>query len=60
MLTLLAGITLEYEVALVLRREAVGPTLLSKGARLGWDAFLCTRDAERDRMDARYELHVIH
>jgi type VI secretion system protein ImpH len=44
----------------VLRREAVGPTLLSKGARLGWDAFLCTRDAERDRMDARYELHVIH
>ncbi|AFT89635.1 type VI secretion system protein ImpH [Paraburkholderia phenoliruptrix BR3459a] len=60
MLTLLAGVTLEYEVSLVLRREAVGPTLLSQGARLGWDAFLSTRDAERDRTDARYELHVIH
>jgi type VI secretion system protein ImpH len=43
-----------------LRREEVGPSILSNGARLGWDAFLCTREADRDRADARYELHVIH
>ncbi|WP_144108037.1 type VI secretion system baseplate subunit TssG [Paraburkholderia sp. BCC1886] len=60
MLTLLAGVTLEYEVALVLRREAVGASVLGNGARLGWDAFLCTREATGDRADARYELHVIH
>jgi type VI secretion system protein ImpH len=60
MLTLLAGVTLEYEVKLVLRRSEVGSIHLGRGARLGWDAFLCTRDAERDRADARYELHVIH
>ncbi|MGF6574152.1 type VI secretion system protein ImpH [Paraburkholderia fungorum] len=60
MLTLLAGVTLEYEVSLVLRRDDVGPSHLGGGARLGWDAFLCTHDADRDRADARYELHVIH
>ncbi|MCX5541291.1 type VI secretion system baseplate subunit TssG [Paraburkholderia sp. CNPSo 3076] len=60
MLTLLARVTLEYEVLLVLRREEVGPSRLGAGARLGWDAFLCTHEAERDRRDARYELHVIH
>lgn len=60
MLTLLAGVTLEYEVSLVLRRAEVGASVLGAGARLGWDAFLCTREAGRDRADARYELHVIH
>ncbi|WP_179403111.1 type VI secretion system baseplate subunit TssG [Burkholderia guangdongensis] len=60
MLTLLAGVTLEYEVTLVLRHEEVGASVLGAGSRLGWDAFLCTRDAERNRDDARYELHVIH
>jgi type VI secretion system protein ImpH len=60
MLTLLAGVTLEYEVSLVLRRTEVGPIQLGQGARLGWDAFLCTHDADSDRADARYELHVIH
>jgi type VI secretion system protein ImpH len=60
MLTLLAGVTLEYEVSLVLRRKEVGPSMLSGGARLGWDAFLCTKEADSDRADARYELHVIH
>jgi type VI secretion system protein ImpH len=57
---LLAGITIEYEVSLVLAREEVGMSRLGKGARLGYDAFLCTRPAERDRDDARYELNVIH
>ena len=59
MLTLLAGVTLEYEVSLVLRREEVGPSSLGLGARLGWDAFLCTKQAPRDRADACYELHVV-
>jgi len=60
MLTLLAGVTLEYEVKLVLKRTEVGASVLGAGSRLGWDAFLCTRDALHDRSDARYELHVIH
>jgi len=60
MLTLLAGTTIEYEVSLVLAREEVGASCLGAGARLGYDAFLCTREAERDRDDARYELNVIH
>ncbi|MEM5369320.1 type VI secretion system baseplate subunit TssG [Paraburkholderia azotifigens] len=60
MLTLLAGVTLEYEVKLKLRHEDVGPSILGKGSRLGWDAFLCTHEVVEDRADARYELHVIH
>ncbi|RDU95046.1 type VI secretion system baseplate subunit TssG [Trinickia dinghuensis] len=60
MLTLLAGITIEYEVSLVLARKEVGTSRLGAGTRLGYDAFLCTREAERDRDDARYELNVIH
>ena len=60
MLTLLAGITIEYEVSLVLAREEVGTSCLGGGARLGYDAFLCTREAEHDRDDACYELNVIH
>jgi type VI secretion system protein ImpH len=53
-------VTLEYEVSLVLRRAEVGSIQLGQGGRLGWDAFLCTHDADHDRSDARYELHVIH
>jgi type VI secretion system protein ImpH len=60
MLALLAGNTIEYEVSLVLARAEVGMSRLGAGARLGYDAFLCTREAERDRDDARYELNVIH
>jgi type VI secretion system protein ImpH len=59
MLTMLAGVTLEYEVKLVLRHEEVGVCTLGAGSRLGRDAFLCTRDAGQDRDDARYELHLI-
>ena len=60
MLMLLAGSTIEYEVSLVLARAEVSASCLGAGARLGYDAFLCTREAERDRDDARYELNVIH
>lgn len=58
MLKLLAGVTSEYEVSLVLRRADVGSVKLGAGARLGWDAFLCTRPSERDRDDTRYELNL--
>jgi type VI secretion system protein ImpH len=44
----------------VLKRTEVGASVLGAGSRLGWDAFLCTRDTVEDRSDARYELHVIH
>ena len=60
MLTLVAGATLEYEISLVLARAEVGASQLGGGARLGWDAFLCTREAQSDRDDARYALHAIH
>ena len=60
MLTLLGCVTLEYEVRLVLRRADVGASQLGAGSRLGWDAFLCTHEAESDRSDAHYELHVTH
>lgn len=60
MLKVLVGVMIEYEVSLVLARHEVGASILGEGARLGWDAFLCTRDADHDRDDARYELHVIH
>ncbi|MFX1675386.1 type VI secretion system baseplate subunit TssG [Paraburkholderia sp. A2WS-5] len=58
MLMLLGRMTLEYEVQLVLRRSDVGASQLGAGSRLGWDAFLCTHEADRDRSDAHYELHV--
>ena len=60
MLSIAAGDMLEYEVWLVLAREEVGTSQLGAGARLGWDAFLCTREAVCDRDDARYELTLIH
>lgn len=59
MLTLLAGVTLEYEVSLVLRRDEVSPSQLGIAGRLGWDAFLCTQPARQDRSDACYELHLV-
>ena len=58
MLAVLADVSLEYEVSLVLRRDEIGPICLSEGAYLGWDAFLCTGAAERDRDDARYDIHT--
>lgn len=61
MLALLAGITVEYEVRLILAREDVRPVSLgeSQGSHLGWDSFLSTRDAPLDRSDTSYELHPL-
>lgn len=56
LVTMLAGVTTEYEVSLVLQRTEVSQARLGAGARLGWDAFLCTRDAAKDRADVCYPL----
>nr|WP_170948506.1 type VI secretion system baseplate subunit TssG [Bordetella genomosp. 5] len=62
LLTMFGGLTFEYEVRLILAREAVGPSTLGEGAevRLGWNSFLATEPATEDRDDASYELHTIH
>lgn len=57
LVTILAGATAEYEVSLVLRRAEVNPARLGENGRLGWDAFLSTKDARRDRDDVCYRLH---
>jgi len=59
MLTMFTGLTLEYEVHIVLRAPDVDGVTLSEerhGGRLGWDSFLCTAPETRDRDDLRYEL----
>jgi type VI secretion system protein ImpH len=62
MLTLFTGVTLEYEVELVLRAADVREVALDDGAtigRLGWDAYLVSGVQDQDRRDVRYELHAL-
>lgn len=62
MLTMFTGMSLEYEVQLVLRAADVEGVTLSDeraGGRLGWDSFLITGDERRDRADVRYEIHTL-
>jgi len=61
-LTLFTGVTLEYEVELVLRAADVREVALTDGAtigRLGWDAYLVSGTQAEDRRDVRYELHTL-
>jgi type VI secretion system protein ImpH len=63
MLTLCHGVSLEYEVNLLLRRDQVqgcslDSTRSSTQARLGWDTFLLTGAAETDRQDVSYDIHA--
>jgi len=61
MLTMFTGVSLEYEVQLVLRAaEVKGARLdtVAGGARLGWDSFLVTEAQQHDRSDVRYEIHT--
>lgn len=68
LLTLLTGVTLEYEVRLRLRKEDVhGLQLCTRGreaandgsaGRLGWNAFLKTQPEKNDREDVAYEIHA--
>lgn len=62
LLTMFTGLTLEYEVHVVLRAPDVDGVTLSEersGGRLGWDSFLCTEPETRDRDDLRYELATV-
>jgi len=62
LLAMFTGLTLEYEVELVLRAlDVQGISLHSarNGGRLGWDSFLGDSAGARDRDDVRYDLHAI-
>jgi type VI secretion system protein ImpH len=61
LLGLLAGVTLEYEVDLILRGAAVRSTVLgpAPSGHLGWDAYLVTGPQPDDRDDVRYSLQPI-
>jgi type VI secretion system protein ImpH len=60
LVTMFTGVSLEYEVELVLHAAAVRGVSLGgdrHGGRLGWDAFLVTGPQTQDRNDVRYEFH---
>lgn len=62
MLTMFTGLSLEYEVQLVLRAEDVQGARLDDdriGGRLGWDSFLVTEAQRQDRSDVCYEIHAL-
>jgi type VI secretion system protein ImpH len=68
LLTLFTGVTLEYEVELVLRAADVREVTLTGGStiaegstigRLGWDAYLVEGAQLENRRDVRYELHTV-
>ena len=59
LLAMFTGVTLEYEIELVLRAAEVRPVTISTNGtlgRLGWDAYLVEGPQARDRRDVRYEL----
>jgi type VI secretion system protein ImpH len=60
-LAMFSGVTLEYEVQLVLLgRDVRGVTLgAAIGARLGWDSFLAPHADGADRSDVCYELMTL-
>jgi type VI secretion system protein ImpH len=62
LLSMMTGVTLEYEVRLVLAgREVEGIALddARPTGRLGWDTFLAPPEASPDRDDVTYEIHAI-
>ncbi len=62
MLTMFTGLSLEYEVQLVLRAADVRGVQLEQdriGGRLGWDSFLLAGSETEDRADVRYEIHAL-
>ena len=59
LLTMFTGLTLEYEIELVLRAADVDGIRLDSeraGGRLGWDCFLGDSAGAHDRRDVRYEI----
>ncbi|WEF34640.1 type VI secretion system baseplate subunit TssG [Pseudoduganella chitinolytica] len=66
MLTMFTGLSLEYEVQLILRAADVRGVHMQHdriGGRLGWDCFLVPDEgmgpAAQDRADVRYEIHAL-
>ncbi|MGZ8288850.1 MAG: type VI secretion system baseplate subunit TssG [Telluria sp.] len=62
LLSMFSGVTLEYEVELVLRGVDVQGACLAgerEGGRLGWDCYLLSGPQAQDRNDVRYELHAL-
>lgn len=62
LVTMLAGLSFEYEVRLILRKDQIsGSALGSQDAGLlGWNTFLCSTPPDSDRADTSYELQVFH
>jgi type VI secretion system protein ImpH len=61
-LTMFSGVSLEYEVQLVLRAADVrGASLADErtGGHLGWDTYLVTGEQAQDRSDVQYEIHAL-
>jgi type VI secretion system protein ImpH len=66
LLTMLTGVSLEYEIRLSLKAAEVKGVRLSKGsgqasggALLGWDSFLTSQPQTGDRTDAGYDIHAL-
>ena len=60
-LTMFTGLTIEYEVQLILRKEDVKPSELSQegsSVNLGWNSFLTTEKAQEDSSEVRYRIHA--
>lgn len=61
LLAMFTGLSLEYEVRLVLRAADVHGTLLAEprtNGRLGWDSFIVDGPQPADRADVCYEIHA--
>ncbi|QJE00027.1 type VI secretion system baseplate subunit TssG [Massilia forsythiae] len=62
LLTMFTGLTLEYDVELVLRAADVRSVAMTPGqgrGRLGWDAYLVEGVQEHDRHDVRYGINTL-
>lgn len=59
-LTMFTGLSIEYEVQLILHRDdvkGVGLHQDDSAARLGWNSFLLTEPAHENRADVKYRIH---
>jgi type VI secretion system protein ImpH len=66
LLTLVSGVSLEYEIRLSVRAADVvcatlpgSPQSEGAGARLGWDSYLVSQPCTEDREEAVYDLHAL-
>ena len=58
--SLLTGVSLEYEVRLSLKPEHVrGASLGQGGVRLGFDSYVCSRPSDRPRSDTCYAIQPV-